>query len=245
MLFEILRTRGNRGIVIARRSGRPGARANVGRLVRRHLVSDCGRSRALRQTSDWNRSTKEDTHGLDATAISPPRHGLERRRSGPVPPAAWPLEPSGAASPDSSNATGSQTSPAQPAAATATPTEAEAILARRRNWGRWGNDDQKGAANLITPARRASAAALVKSGRAVSLAHTFAPPQHYFRVNERGTGHSFVDSMGFEFHGVTVTHVDALCHMWDGNGMWNGRDPARSSTRLARASGISRPSATD
>jgi kynurenine formamidase len=74
---------------------------------------------------------------------------------------------------------------------------------------------------------RTSAAALVKSGRAVSLAHTFTPPQHYFRVNQRGTGHSFVDYMGFEYHGVTVTHADALCHMWDGNGMWNGRDPAK------------------
>ena len=28
-------------------------------------------------------------------------------------------------------------------------------------------------------------------------------------------------------NGVTVTHVDALCHMWDGNGMWNGRGPAK------------------
>lgn len=81
----------------------------------------------------------------------------------------------------------------------------------KRNWGRWGKDNQKGAVNLITPAKRASAAALVKSGRAVSLAHAFTPPQHYFRVNQRGTGQSFVDYMGFEYHGVTVTHVDALC----------------------------------
>jgi hypothetical protein len=28
-------------------------------------------------------------------------------------------------------------------------------------------------------------------------------------------------------HGVAVTHVDALCHMWDQNGMWNGRDAAK------------------
>ena len=27
------------------------------------------------------------------------------------------------------------------------------------------------------------------------------------------------------YHGVTVTHVDALCHVWDRNGMWNGRRP--------------------
>jgi hypothetical protein len=38
------------------------------------------------------------------------------------------------------------------------------------NWGRWGRDDQRGALNLITPAKRREAAALVKEGVAVSLA---------------------------------------------------------------------------
>jgi hypothetical protein len=39
------------------------------------------------------------------------------------------------------------------------------------NWGRWGKDDQLGAVNLITPAKRKQAAALVKTGTAVSLGH--------------------------------------------------------------------------
>jgi hypothetical protein len=38
------------------------------------------------------------------------------------------------------------------------------------NWGRWGKDDQIGALNLITPAKRRQAAALVKDGVSVSLA---------------------------------------------------------------------------
>ena len=38
------------------------------------------------------------------------------------------------------------------------------------NWGRWGKDDQIGALNLITPAKRRQAAALVKDGISVSLA---------------------------------------------------------------------------
>ena len=38
------------------------------------------------------------------------------------------------------------------------------------NWGRWGPDDELGAFNLITPARRAAAAALVTEGFTVSLA---------------------------------------------------------------------------
>ena len=37
------------------------------------------------------------------------------------------------------------------------------------NWGRWGKDDQIGALNLITPAKRRQAAALVKEGLSVSL----------------------------------------------------------------------------
>ena len=38
------------------------------------------------------------------------------------------------------------------------------------NWGRWGKDDQLGALNLITAAKRRQAAALVKEGYSVSLA---------------------------------------------------------------------------
>ena len=37
------------------------------------------------------------------------------------------------------------------------------------NWGRWGANDQLGTANLLTPERRVAAAALVRSGRTVSL----------------------------------------------------------------------------
>ena len=50
----------------------------------------------------------------------------------------------------------------------------EADLERWRtelsNWGRWGPDDEIGTLNLITPEKRRSAAALVRSGVSVSLA---------------------------------------------------------------------------
>ena len=42
------------------------------------------------------------------------------------------------------------------------------------NWGRWGADDELGAANLITPAKRKQAIALAKEGLPVSLAHDVA-----------------------------------------------------------------------
>jgi hypothetical protein len=51
--------------------------------------------------------------------------------------------------------------------------EVRAYIRERRNWGRWGRDDQVGAINLITPAKRAAAARLVRSGRSVSLSRPF------------------------------------------------------------------------
>src|SRR5712691_11277924 len=37
------------------------------------------------------------------------------------------------------------------------------------NWGKWGKDDQAGTINLITPAKRKAAAALVREGFSVSM----------------------------------------------------------------------------
>src|SRR5947209_2859379 len=55
---------------------------------------------------------------------------------------------------------------------TARPTlanEADYLRAMKElsNWGRWGKDDEIGAANLITPAKRKQATALVTEGVAV------------------------------------------------------------------------------
>ena len=52
------------------------------------------------------------------------------------------------------------------------PTEAEVLAWYRdeNNWGRWGQQDQLGALNLITTAKRTQAAALVQTGETVSCA---------------------------------------------------------------------------
>ena len=115
--------------------------------------------------------------------------------------------------------------------------EVDSYLRDRRNWGRWGNDDDKGAINLITPEKRVAAARLVQSGRAVSLSRFLAkdpapnnptPAQHWMRVNDRGPGAgSAVDFYGVAYHGTSTTHLDALCHVWNSDGMYNGRDPAK------------------
>ena len=117
------------------------------------------------------------------------------------------------------------------AAAPARPAQADdadyaAMYRERRNWGRWGDDDQVGAVNLITAEKRAAAAGLVRSGRTVSLSRVFEPPQHFMTKSALGESGGYVmDYLGFIYHGSTVTHVDALCHIWDEDGMWQGRDP--------------------
>ena len=121
------------------------------------------------------------------------------------------------------------------------PTEEEvrSWIRDRRNWGRWGADDQVGAINLVTPATRVKAARLVRTGRSVSLSREFPkepglnndfPAQHWMRTLPRGTGGFSADYYGIFYHGVASTHIDALCHTWDAGGMWNGRDPRREIT---------------
>ena len=113
------------------------------------------------------------------------------------------------------------------------PTRDEVLgyLRDRRNWGRWGDDDQRGAINLITPEKRAAAARLVRSGRAVSLSrdlptvpgrHNPMPAQHWVRVMDGAA----IDYYGTVYHGYVTTHVDALCHVWDQDGLWGGKKPA-------------------
>ena len=49
--------------------------------------------------------------------------------------------------------------------------EFDQLFQKVKNWGRWGEDDQLGSANLVTAAKRKQALALVKDGTTVSLAH--------------------------------------------------------------------------
>ena len=113
--------------------------------------------------------------------------------------------------------------------------EVLAYLKEDRNWGRWGPDDQVGAVNMVTNEKRLAAAQLVKTGRAVSLSREFpkapapnnpTPAQHFMNrgVREPGGGLA-TDFYGVAYHGQANTHLDALCHVWNEDGMWNGRDP--------------------
>jgi kynurenine formamidase len=96
------------------------------------------------------------------------------------------------------------------------------------NWGRWGKDDQLGATNLITPAKRKQAAALVKEGVTVSLAGDVntersadngQPYEHV--MTSTGPGGAG-DSLSVSFHGYAHTHLDAFAHRFFDGKMWNG-----------------------
>ena len=52
----------------------------------------------------------------------------------------------------------------------ATRADFEQLMKELSNWGRWGKDDQMGAVNLITPAKRKDALRAVKDGVSVSMA---------------------------------------------------------------------------
>ncbi len=111
-----------------------------------------------------------------------------------------------------------------------TKADIEKMMTELSNWGRWGKDDQLGAINLITPAKRKHAAALVKEGVAVSLAHdtnnekeTDNPNPYQHTMNLTGAqGQWAVDTFSILFHGYQHTHLDALCHIFYQGKMYNG-----------------------
>jgi kynurenine formamidase len=112
-----------------------------------------------------------------------------------------------------------------------------------RNWGRWGQDDVLGTLNFIDEAKRTEAAALVRSGDAISLAQAFDTngPQKGWRRRTNPV-HTMTDTgtdaergnQGFP-HGIggaddviamplqCSTQWDGLGHIFDHGNAWNGR----------------------
>jgi hypothetical protein len=136
-----------------------------------------------------------------------------------------------------------QQNPPAPAQPSREETEQKAKwMKEQSNWGRWGANDELGALNLITPAKRAQAMALAKTGAVVSLSR----PIHlvdrsasiksddrpatmpFFEIRFRSyyppdppAGYSF-DMQSFAYHGGTYTHLDGLCHISYEGKLYNG-----------------------
>lgn len=106
-------------------------------------------------------------------------------------------------------------------------------------WGKWGKDDEIGALNLIGADEVRAATALVSQGRVISLAQEISAsmpvPAHrpgvthlmgrdggdYAAGARRPGGFQFSeDTLIMPLH--TGTHVDALCHCWYDDALYNG-----------------------
>ena len=107
------------------------------------------------------------------------------------------------------------------------------------NWGRWGDNDERGTLNHLSADKTIHAIKLVEEGVTVSCARPIGweaaadvprPPQHYmigsgdvYRPGEGPDRQVAIDYFGLVFHGHTVTHIDSLAHFfWDGKA-YNGR----------------------
>ena len=116
------------------------------------------------------------------------------------------------------------------------------------NWGRWGDDDELGTLNHLSPEKTRAAAALVQDGVTVTCSrpidysageHSPRPPQHFmvasgeaYRPGDGGPDKQVaMDYFGLIFHGHSVTHLDSLAHFfWDGS-MYNGHPSTLVTTR--------------
>ncbi len=99
------------------------------------------------------------------------------------------------------------------------------------NWGRWGDDDERGTLNLITPQKRIEAARLVQDGASVSLSR-FAdkeqrpmngnPFRHILSRSRFGEHEVAGDEYSVQYHGFAHTHMDGLPHFAHKGQMYNG-----------------------
>ena len=128
------------------------------------------------------------------------------------------------------------------------------IFEATRNWNRWGADDERGALNLLTEERVRAAAALVRSGRVVSCGRELAvnpapdnptPALHHMTVAGdvggfgRGSGMGgSADFFAVAFHGMSQSHIDALCHVFVDQKMWNGYPASEVTSVGARRNSI-------
>ncbi len=113
-----------------------------------------------------------------------------------------------------------------------TKADVDAWMESLSNWGRWGEDDQLGAINLITPETRLAAARLVTKGISVSLARDVEketavdnprPFKHkMLNVGLNNPGQFVSDDYRVSYHGYAHTHMDSLCHMAFEGKMYNG-----------------------
>ncbi|HVW42181.1 MAG TPA: cyclase family protein [Amycolatopsis sp.] len=116
------------------------------------------------------------------------------------------------------------------------------------NWGRWGPDDERGALNLVGDHTRKAAAELVRTGKAYPLAHPVdertphTPGRHavwqttHISRNPKSQVGTIDDILTLHTH--IGTHLDALCHYWGPEGLYNGFDDEHITSNGAPRLGV-------
>jgi kynurenine formamidase len=112
-----------------------------------------------------------------------------------------------------------------------------ALFREMSNWGRWGEDDERGALHHLTPERVVAATRLVRDGVSVTLSRPLAtkaaasnpePAEHRMTMlsdTDIGSGslRFAKDYVGLDYHNDGHTHIDALCHVAYDGSLYNGR----------------------
>ena len=123
----------------------------------------------------------------------------------------------------------------------------------KNTWNQWGAEDERGALNYIGPAEVRRATALVRSGEVLRLAQLLSSKtpvpahrcglQHFMGRDGGDYAAGAGRPGGFQFAEDSVmmplhigTHVDALCHAWYDDQLYNGYlgNTIRSTTGAAR-----------
>ena len=115
--------------------------------------------------------------------------------------------------------------------------EFAALFESLRNWGRWGEQDERGALHHLTADRVTAATRLVRDGVSVSLSlplntepaiHNPVPADQYMTLlGDRRIATEPVqfikDYVGADYHNDGHTHIDALCHVAYQGRLYNDR----------------------
>jgi len=123
--------------------------------------------------------------------------------------------------------------------------EIRAMFDELSNWGRWGDNDQRGTLNLVTPSKRRQAAALVREGISVSLSQNLSTeqaadntrPMQLIMTAQPGSPVA-MDEWRIFYHGLTYAHMDALCHARFEGKAYNGIDESEAAESGCARSGI-------
>ena len=110
----------------------------------------------------------------------------------------------------------------------------DALFRELSNAGRWGLDDERGTLNHITPQKVRDAIGSVRSGRVVSIGRDLDPVPSAVNPDAMVhrmlyTGHEAQwanDSVEVISHGASVTHMDAVGHVYSRGTVYNGRRAA-------------------